>query len=137
LADNFFSYRNFGNNQEMPMSPETLLISGMAASALTSGLMWAWPRQPLRSMLGRLCDADGSQDFWVRYALLMLVIAPLAVVAVLSPHEVGASVEALRRLLLAVLLGHLVGLALVGRSLMNAIRREQRRQDRHRTPTRP
>jgi hypothetical protein len=48
------------------MSPEALLISGMAASALTSGLMRAWLRQPLRSMLGRLCDADGSQIFWDR-----------------------------------------------------------------------
>jgi hypothetical protein len=68
---------------------------------------------------------------------LVLVIVPLAVVAALSSQEVGAPVEALRRLLHAVLLGHLVGFALVGRSLTNAIRGEQRRHDPHLTPPWP
>lgn len=105
------------------MTNETILFIGISGSILTSSIMWLWLREPLREVLAQLCDHPGSPDFWSRYTLLMLLTAPLALVIFLSPDHVISTIDALRRILLAILLGHFSAFALVGRSLFNAARR--------------
>jgi predicted permease len=104
------------------MNGELVLLVSVVASVATSAMMWWWLRAPLREMLVQLCERPGSTAFWSRYTLLMLVMAPLAVVVVFSPEQLGQGVDGLRRLLLAILLGHLAAFALVGRSLFKAVR---------------
>lgn len=103
------------------MSLEMLLLLSMVGSVFTSALMWAWLRGPLIEMLRQLCDRPGTSSFWSRYALLMLIVAPLAGVVFFAPLDEGYSAEGLRRVLLVILLGHVVGFALVGRSLFKAV----------------
>ena len=105
------------------MYSETVLALGIAGSILTSSSMWIWLRAPLREVIAQLCDHRGSPDFWSRYTLLMLLTAPLAIVIFFSPDHIVSSVDALRRMLLAILLGHFFAFALVGRSLFNAANR--------------
>lgn len=103
------------------MSLELLLLMSMVGSVLTSMVMWAWLRGPLVEMLRQLCDRPGTSSFWSRYALLMLIVAPLVGVVFFAPLDEGYSAEGLRQVVLAILLGHVVGFALVGRSLFKAI----------------
>lgn len=105
------------------MYSETVLLIGIAGSIFTSSVMWLWLKEPLREVITQLCDKPGSSDFWSRYTLLMLLIAPLAIVIFFSPDHVVSTVEALRRVFLAILLGHFAAFALVGRSLFNATHR--------------
>lgn len=105
------------------MQSETALFIGIAGSILTSSIMWLWLRAPLRELIIQLCDHPGSSDFWSRYTLLMLLTAPLAIVIFFSPDHVVSAVDAIRRILLAILLGHFAAFALVGRSLFNAAKR--------------
>ncbi len=110
------------------MNSETTLLVGVAGSVLTSAGIWWWLRGALRNMLSQLCDRPGSTEFWSRYTLLMLVIAPLAIVVFFIPLETYTTVLVLRRLLLAILLGHFLAFALVGRSLFKALRQAVERQ---------
>lgn len=104
------------------MSSEIILLAGVVGSVLTSAGLWWWLRAALRNMLSQLCDRQGTGEFWSRYTLLMLVIAPLAIVVFFVPLETYSTVLALRRILLAILLGHFLAFALVGRSLFKAVR---------------
>lgn len=105
------------------MYSETVLFIGIAGSVLTSSIMWLWLREPLREVIAQLCNHPDSPDFWSRYTLLMLLTAPLAIVIFFSPEHIVSATEALRRILLAILLGHFVAFSLVGRSLFNAVNR--------------
>lgn len=105
------------------MYSETVLLIGIASSILTSSIMWLWLKAPLREVITQLCDQPGSPDFWSRYTLLMLLTAPLAIVIFFSPDQTVCTVDALRRILLAILLGHFAAFALVGRSLFKAANR--------------
>jgi len=104
------------------MNNELVLLISMAGSITTSGLMWWWLRDALREMLNQLCDKPGSTNFWSRYSLLMLLISPLAVVVFFSPENLQDTAQVLRRIILAILFGHLATFALVGRSLFKAVR---------------
>lgn len=104
------------------MNGETIMLTGIAASVATSAGIWWWLRGALRNMLSQLCDRPGTNEFWSRYTLLMLVIAPLAIVVFFIPLDTASMVHALRRILLAVLFGHSLAFALVGRSLFKAVR---------------
>jgi hypothetical protein len=104
------------------MNSETTLLVGVAGSVITSAGIWWWLRGALRNMLSQLCNRPGANDFWSRYTLLMLVVAPLTIVVFFIPVETYNTVLALRRILLAILLGHFFAFALVGRSLFKAVR---------------
>lgn len=117
------------------MSSETLLLISVVASLVTSAVMWQWLRISLRTMLGQLCDRPGSTDFWSRYTLLMLVIAPLVIAIFFSPEATRGTVDAIRRILLAILLGNFVGFVLVGRSLYKAVGRALDRESTTQTGT--
>ena len=103
------------------MNSVWVLLIGMTASVVTGTLMWWWVRDAMREMLNQLCDKPGSTTFWSRYTLLMLLIAPLAVVVFFAPEYVADATQVLRRVILAILLGHFFAFALVGRSLFKAV----------------
>jgi hypothetical protein len=105
------------------MSSEAVLIASILTSLFTSLLLWWWLRDALRGLLAQLCRHGGDTEFWVRYTLLMLVIAPLAIVVWFVPNFPQSSTEALRHLLLSILLSHFFAFALVGRTLFNAVNR--------------
>lgn len=67
------------------MNSEYVLMISIAGSITMSALMGWWLHGALREMLNQLCDKPGSTDFWLRYTLLMLLIAPLAVTVIFSP----------------------------------------------------
>lgn len=104
------------------MYDELVLLISMAGSISTSALMWWWLHGALREMLSQLCDRPGSMNFWSRYTLLMLLIAPLAVVVFFSPEHQQDTAQFLRRVILAILFGHVAAFALVDRSLFKAVR---------------
>jgi hypothetical protein len=104
------------------MNKELVLLISMGGSIATGALMWWWLRGALREMLNQLCEKPGSTNFWARYTLLMLMIAPLMVVVFFSPINLQDTAQVLRRMILAILFGHFVTFALVGRSLFKAVR---------------
>lgn len=110
------------------MNGELGLLTGMAASIVTSAAIWLWVREALRAMLAQAFERPGSSEFWLRYALLMLVIAPLVLVVFFTPDDVHSTVQVMRRLLLAILLGHFIAFALVGRGLLEAVGRALERE---------
>jgi hypothetical protein len=104
------------------MNNEFVLIVSIAGSITTSVLIWRWLQDPLREMLNQRCERPGSTGFWSRYVSLMLVIAPLAMVIIFSPDNVPDATQALRRIILVILLSHFAAYAVVGRSLFKAVR---------------
>jgi hypothetical protein len=112
------------------MNKELVLLISMGGSIATGTLMWWWLRDALREMLDRLCEKPGSTNFWARYTLLMLLLAPLMVVVFFSPINLQDTTQVLRRIILAILFGHFATFALVGRSLFKAVR-EGRAQEKN------
>lgn len=104
------------------MNKELVLLISMGGSIATGVLMWWWLRGALREMLDQLCKKPGSTNFWARYTLLMLLIAPLMVAVFFSPTNIQDTTQVLRRIILAILFGHFATFALVGRSLFKAVR---------------
>jgi hypothetical protein len=105
------------------MSSEAILTTSVFSSLFTSVLLWWWLKDALLGLLGRLCQLGGDTEFWARYTLLMLVIAPLAVVVLFTPNFPQGVTEALRHLLLSILVSHFFAFALVGRTLFKAVQR--------------
>jgi len=105
------------------MSSEAILITSIFSSLFTSVLLWWWLKDALRGLLGQLCHQGGNTEFWARYTLLMLVIAPLAIVVLFTPNFPQGVTQAARHLLLTVLLSHFFAFALVGRTLYKAVNR--------------
>ena len=80
--------------------------------------------QRLLRRIGReTCEQGGSAtEFWVAYTQLMMLIAPLLMVAWLSRSGPNAAlVDQLRSSLGVVLSGQFLGLALVGRAVWKSI----------------
>ena len=112
------------------MSSESILAISIFFSLLTSGVLWWWLKGSLRDQLGHLCHTGGDTEFWVRYTLLMLVLAPLAVVVSFAPSYAQNITNALRYLLLSVLFSHIFSFALVGRTLYKAAQKSLDAQQR-------
>lgn len=110
------------------MNKELVLLISMGGSIATGILMWWWLRRALREMLDQLCEKPGSTDFWARYTLLMLLIAPLMVAVFFSPIHLQDTTQVVRRIILAILFGHFAAFALVGRSLFKAVRQGMARE---------
>lgn len=104
------------------MNNDSALIVAITGSIATSLVLWWWLRDALKEMLNHLCPRPGSTDFWSRYTLVMLLIAPLAVVILFSPEAAQSGVRAARQILLTILLSQFFAFALVGRSLFKAVR---------------
>ena len=110
------------------MADQLVLPLSVIASVAASATMWWWLKAPLRQLLNQLCDRPGCTEFWARYTLIMLLIAPLAVVIFFVPDTVQQTTTALRRVMLSILLGHFVAFALVGHSLFKAVRQALERE---------
>ena len=103
------------------MQSEYILLACTTISLATSAVIWWWLRSALRQVLVQLCDKPGSLEFWSRYTLLMLLIAPLVVTITFMPSPLQDTTEVARRIMLTTLLGHFVSFGLVGRSLFKAV----------------
>lgn len=110
------------------MSSEAILIFSIFTSLLTSTVLWWWLKGSMRNLLGQLCHRGGDTEFWARYTLLMLFIAPLAIVVWFAPDFAQSLQHMLRHLLLTVLLSNFFAFALVGRALFNAVAQSVREQ---------
>ena len=93
------------------------------ASLLVSAFILLRLQKLLRRIGNESCEhGGGSTEFWVAYTQLMMLIAPLLMVAWLSRAGWSASlVEQLKSSLGVVLTGQVIGLALVGRAVWKSI----------------
>lgn len=116
------------------MSSEAILFLSIFTSLFTSAVLWWWLKSSLRNLLGQLCHRGGDTEFWARYTLLMLLIAPLAVVVWFAPDHAQTLQHMLRHLLLTVLLSHFFAFTLVGRALFRAVNQSIRAQSLLQSP---
>jgi hypothetical protein len=100
------------------MNTYLLLLLELLLSVIASLSVLAILANPLIRTLARICPDEDSAGFWLRYAQVMLVIAPLILVLLMdlfsryaTPHD------SLRMALLAALGGLLAGLYLIGSRL--------------------
>ena len=105
------------------MDSETVLVLGTVGSVITTLLIWLWLSASMLALMEQLNQHPGTAIFWARYTLLMVLIAPLAVVLIFTPDHLVNTVEGVRRILLPILLSHFAAFALIGRSLFNAATR--------------
>ncbi len=105
------------------MHSETVLIIGTAGSVITTFLIWLWLKASMLDLMEQLNRHPGTAIFWARYTLLMVLIAPLAVVLIFTPDHLVNTLEGVRRILLPILLSHFFAFALIGRTLFNAATR--------------
>lgn len=80
----------------------------------------------LKDVLKDTCGTEHSAEFWVRFTQLMMIIAPLVIVIFFSGLQsselmLTQPAYVLKQTLLQVLVGELIGLALVGRIIYRAI----------------
>jgi predicted tellurium resistance membrane protein TerC len=100
------------------MHPVTHLLVTVLTSIALSLLVLRILSGPLARLLARLCPGEAAAAFWLGYTQVMLTIAPLLIALVVDGWA-GADrpLAALRLTLMAVLVGLLLGLHLVGRRL--------------------
>jgi len=103
----------------------TLGLEVLASLAL-SALVLARLQGRLRRIGNETCDRERGSDFWIAYTQLMMVIAPLLVIAAFSragsPVVVSIAQE-LKSSLLLLLCGQFAGLVLVGRAVWKIVDR--------------
>src|SRR5690242_19178015 len=93
-----------------------VFFAEIAVSLGVSALILLRLQRLLRRIGRETCEQGGSAtEFWVAYTQLMMLIAPLLMVAWFSRTQAGPLVEQLRSSLGVVLSGQFIGLALVGR----------------------
>ena len=70
------------------------------------------------------CERTGGTDFWIAYTQLMMIIAPLLLIAIFSragsPVVVSVA-QQLKNSLLLLMCGQFAGLALVGRAVWKTL----------------
>lgn len=98
----------------------------LLGSLTFSALVLARLQGRLRRIGGEACDREGGAEFWIAYTQLMMVIAPLLVIAIFSragsPSVLDIAQE-LRSSLLLLLCGQFAGLVLVGRAVWKILPR--------------
>jgi len=105
------------------MSTALQLVSVSLISAAFSLIVLRALSRPLADVLERLCPDRTSANFWLRYAQVMLTIAPLmAALLVDSCGTQRSPVQILRLTLLASGAGLLGGLWAIGRRLARFVR---------------
>ena len=99
-----------------------VFFAEIAVSLAVSALILLRLQRLLRRIGSETCEQGGSAtEFWVAYTQLMMLIAPLLMVAWFSRTQSGPLVEQLRSSLGVVLSGQFIGLALVGRAVWRSI----------------
>jgi len=101
----------------------TVFLAEVAASILISSLILVRLQRLLRDLGNEVCEqGGGTTDFWVAYTQVMMLVAPVLLVAWFSrAGTIGAQVVELRSSFGVVLSGQFIGLALVGRAVWKLI----------------
>lgn len=105
------------------MDSVTVFLCQIAVSIAVSLLILARLQSLLRRIGTEVCEqGGGSTEFWVAYTQLMMVLAPLLLVAIVShAGRTLSPVEQLQSSLAVVISGQLAGLVLVGRAVWKMI----------------
>ena len=105
------------------MDSVTVFLAQIAASIAVSLLILSRLQKLLRRIGIEVCEqGGGSTEFWVAYTQLMMVIAPLLLIAIFShAGHTLSPVEQLQSSLAVVLSGQVAGLVLVGRAVWKSI----------------
>jgi Mn2+/Fe2+ NRAMP family transporter len=105
------------------MSGIEVFVAELAFSVIVSIIIIVKLQRLMRRLGTEVCEnGSGSTDFWISYTQLMVFIAPLLLVSWLShAGSTYSAVEQLKSSLCVVLVGHFVGLALVGRAVWKSI----------------
>jgi hypothetical protein len=86
--------------------------------------------RPLVNVLGRICPDEEAAVFWLSYAKVMLIIAPLLLVLTINiVAQFSDPMNSLRLALMAALGGLLIGLHSLGKRLGHFITTPQQPED--------
>jgi isoprenylcysteine carboxyl methyltransferase (ICMT) family protein YpbQ len=105
------------------MDAVTVFFAEIAFCVAVSTLILARLQRLLRRIGNEVCEqGGGSTEFWVAYTQLMMVIAPLLLVALFThAGQTLTTVQQLKGSLAVVLSGQVLGLVLVGRAVWKSI----------------
>ncbi len=105
------------------MDSVTVFLCQIAVSIAVSLAILARLQRLLRRIGDEVCEqGGGSTEFWVAYTQLMMVIAPLLLIALFShAGRTLSPVEQMQSSLAVVLSGQVAGLVLVGRAVWKSI----------------
>ena len=104
------------------MNPVTVFFAEVAASLVISSLILARLQHLLRG-IGNECEqGGGATEFWVAYTQLMMLVAPVLLIAWFSQAGTYHTVVAtLKGSFGVVLTGQFIGLALVGHAVWKTL----------------
>ena len=104
------------------MNPVTMFFAEVVASLVISSLILARLQHLLRSIGDECEQGGGATEFWVAYTQLMMLVAPVLLIAWFSQAGTyGTFVAQLKASFGVVLTGQFIGLALVGRAVWNTL----------------
>jgi hypothetical protein len=105
------------------MDSVTVFLCQIAVSVVVSLAILGRLQRLLRRLGNEVCEqGGGSTEFWLAYTQLMMVIAPLLLIALFShAGRTLSPVEQMQSSLAVVLAGQVAGLVLVGRAVWKSI----------------
>jgi hypothetical protein len=104
------------------VSPVSVFFAEVAASIAISTLILVRLQHLLRDIGSECEQGGGATEFWVAYTQIMMLVAPVLLIAWFS--QAGSYAEPVRQLktsLGVVLTGQFIGLALVGRAVWKTL----------------
>ena len=105
------------------MNPVTVFFAEVAASVVISLFILIRLQRLLRGLGAQVCEqGGGATEFWLAYTQLMMLVAPVLLIAWFSQAGTyGTLVAQLKSSFGVVLSGQFIGLALVGRAVWKSI----------------
>ena len=100
-----------------------VFLAEVAASVAISTLVLMRLQHLLRGLGAQVCEqGGGATEFWVAYVQIMMLVAPVLLIAYFSQAgSYGTSVAQFKASFGVVLTGQFIGLALVGRAVWKLI----------------
>jgi len=99
------------------MSDIQILFIEMVVSLVTSIVILGLIDRSLGSALTDLCPTDRLARFWLTYARIMILTAPMLLVLITARVYGGTLFENLRAALIASLTGVIIGMIILGRRM--------------------
>mgnify|MGYP001765466759 CR=1 FL=1 len=107
-----------------------LFIASVAIAIMGPIVAISYLRPILVKVLGSLCDAEGSAEFWIRCAYLLAICGTLLLMLTFGLFEENTTlVDSLRRSLALVMAGVFATVALISRNVWSQVRMWLARQD--------
>jgi hypothetical protein len=104
------------------MNGMNVFFAEVAASILISLFILVRLQHLLRSIGDQCEQGGGSTEFWVAYTQIMMLVAPVLLIAYFSQAGAyGTSVAQIKASFGVVLTGQFIGLALVGRAVWKLV----------------